>query len=279
LGIHSLNTVSTASEITRKAKSNLVFALKILPRERQDDMVIFYAFCRTIDDLADDPGVAAEKRLQSLDTWENGILHGFEAPNEFQSEVTSVRDRRQIPNELLVAIIDGCRMDLQPQRFENWADLSSYIWKVSCAVGGCQDPGAERYAVLLGHALQLTNILRDIHEDLSNNQRIYLPLEDLARFQYTEQDLIARVRDERFLGLMDYEAERADGFFREAAANIPSSDRDALLPARMMGEIYAVLLEKMRADRFRVFEKRYRVSQTRKLAILSKHLLTRRDPA
>ena len=274
--------MSVASEITRKAKSNLAFALTILPRARREDMVVFYAFCRTMDDLADDPGVAADERVRSLDTWEKGITTGFEAADEFQQEVLSLRDRQQIPNELLVAIIDGCRMDLQPQRFQTWDDLSSYIWKVAGAVGlvsirlfGCTDPGSERYAVALGHALQLTNILRDIGEDLANGLRIYLPLADLARFHYTEQDLSGRVRDERFLALMDFEAARAEGFFREAAAALPAKDRSALVPARIMGEIYHLLLGKMRDDRFKVFEKRYRLTKVRKLAILSKHLIAR----
>ncbi len=274
--------MSAASEITRKAKSNLAFALNILPRERRDDMVVFYAFCRTMDDLADDAGVPDDQRAHSLDTWKSGLLHGFHAPDEFQQEVISLRDRRQIPTDLLVAIIDGCRMDLQPQRFQTWDDLSGYIWKVACAVGlvsirifGCVDPASERYAVALGHALQLTNILRDIGEDLSNGRRIYLPLADLARFQYTEQDLIDRVRDERFLALMAYEAARAEDYFREAETLLPAVDRAALLPARIMGEIYHLLLVKMRDDHFHVFEKRYQVSKARKLAILSRHLITR----
>ena len=140
--------------------------------------MIFYAFCRTIDDLADDPEVPSENRARSLDDWENGILRGFDSPNELQQEVISLRDRQNIPNDLLVAIIDGCRMDLQPQRFATWEDLSDYIWKVACAVGlvsirifGCTDPGCERYAVALGRALQLTNILRDIGEDRRQHQR------------------------------------------------------------------------------------------------------------
>lgn len=274
--------MSAASEITRKAKSNLAFALNILPRERRKDMVVFYAFCRTMDDLADDPGMAPEERVRSLDAWKHGMTGGFVAPDEFQREVISLRDRRQIPNDLLVAIIDGCRMDLQPQRFETWEKLSEYIWKVACAVGlvsirifGCTDPGSERYAVALGYALQLTNILRDIEEDLSNSGRIYLPLADMARFQYSEQDLVNRVRDRRFLALMAHEAERAEDFFHQAAEALPAADRRALVPARIMGEIYHLLLEKMRDDRFRVFGKRYCVSKARKLAILSKHLIAR----
>lgn len=274
--------MSAASEITRKAESNLAFALKILPPDRREDMVIFYAFCRTMDDLADTPGIPAEERDRSLETWKNGLLQGFEAPDEFQRQVISLRDRLAIPNDLLTAIIDGCRMDLVPQRFQTWEDLSAYIWKVACAVGlvsirvfGCTDPLSERYAVSLGHALQLTNILRDIGEDLDNGQRIYLPLEDLARFGYSEADLLSRVRDSRFLALMDFQTERAEGYYREAAANLPPPDRGALVPARIMAEIYHLLLERMRADRFRVFEKRYRVSKPRKLLILLKHLVAR----
>ena len=194
--------MSVASDITRKAKSNLAFALNILPRGRREDMVAFSAFCRTMDDLADDPGVAMAERVRSLDAWENGITASFDAPDEFQREVIS---------------------------------------------------------------------LRDVGEDLSNG-RIYLPTEDLARFQYPEQDLVGRVRDERYLALMAFEAARAEDYFQQAAAALPASDRRALVSARIMGEIYHLLLGKMRDDRFQVFEKRYRISKARKLAIFSKHL-------
>lgn len=269
-----------ASEITRRAKSNLAFALRILPKERRADMVVFYAFCRTMDDLADDPQLPFEQRSASLGAWKRGLQSGFETPTTLQREVVEMRDRRAIPNDLLAAIIDGCQMDLQPQRFQTWEALTEYIWKVACAVGlvsirlfGCEDPAAERYAVALGRALQLTNILRDVGEDLDNGGRVYLPLEDLARFGYSEADLMERVHDERFLKLMAFEAERAEDFFREAAAALPAGDRRALAPARIMGGIYHHLLDLMRRDGFRVFDRRYRVSRARKLAILSKHLI------
>jgi phytoene synthase len=274
--------MATASEITRKAKSNLAFALGILPKERRDDMVVFYAFCRVIDDIADDAEIPLAERKAALSEWKHGLEHGFERPNEFQQEVVELRDRRQLPTDLLVAIIDGCRMDLKPQRFGTWEELSQYTWKVACAVGlvsirifGCKDPLSEKYAVALGHALQLTNILRDVGEDLANGGRIYLPLADLARFQYTERDLIGRVYDGRFLALMQYEADRAEAFYREAAEAVTDLDRSALVPAQIMGEIYHAVLAKMRADSYKVFHKRYRISGARKLAILSKRLLSR----
>ncbi len=273
--------MSDASQITRRAKSNLAFALRILPQKRRADMVVFYAFCRTMDDLADDPDLPSEMRSASLNAWQTGLAHGFKNPTTLQSEVIEMRDRCGIPNDLLESVIEGCRMDLQAQRFQTWDDLSDYVWQVACAVGlisirlfGCTDPASERYAVALGRALQLTNILRDIGEDLDNGGRVYLPLEDLARFEYTEADLENRVYDERFLKLMSYEAERAEGYFHEAAEALPAADRRALRPARIMGEIYHRLLITMRRDRFRVFDRRYRISRIRKFAILSKHLIT-----
>ena len=278
--------MSVASEITRKAKSNLAFALNILPKDRRDDMVVFYAFCRVVDDLADDLDVPAEQRAAALAAWKHGLEEGFAAPDEFQREVVGLRDRRAIPTGLLTAIIDGCMMDLHPQRFGTWEDLSKYTWKVACAVGlvsvrlfGCRHPDSEKYAVALGHALQLTNILRDVGEDLSNSVRIYLPLADLGRFQYTERDLIGRVHDGRFMAMMAYQAERAEAFYQEAEALLPPSDRAALTPAIIMAETYRTLLQRMKADGFRVFDRRYSLSKARKFAILSKHLIARKRSA
>jgi phytoene synthase len=138
--------VSDAAEITRRAKSNLAFALRILPRDRRDDMVVFYAFCRAMDDLADDPSAPLAQREQALLSWRDGLLHGFSNPSELQKQLIDLRERRAIPNELLTATIDGCRMDLEPRRFATWADLDAYIWKVAGAVGlvsirifGCVD--------------------------------------------------------------------------------------------------------------------------------------------
>lgn len=269
-----------ASQITRCAKSNLAFALHILPRQRREDMVVFYAFCRTLDDLADEPGLPVCERARLLESWRVGLLTGFNQPTTLQRQVIALRDSHAIPNHLLTAIIDGCTMDLHPQRFNTWDDLSDYVWKVACAVGlvsirlfGCEDPGAERYAVALGRALQLTNILRDVREDHDNGQRIYLPLDDLARFHYTPHDLANQTYDARFQALMNHEADRAEAFFREAAAALPAADRRALAPARIMEEIYRLLLIRMRHDGFRVFEKRYRISRCRKLAILARALV------
>jgi phytoene synthase len=282
LGIHPLRqiTVSEAAQITRRAKSNLAFALRILPRARREDAVVFYAFCRTLDDLADAPGIPTERRAVSLREWKHGLENGFSNPTPLQLEITGLRDRLEIPNELLTAIVDGCLMDLEPRRFQSWEELDGYIWKVACAVGlvsirifGCKDPASENYAIALGRALQITNILRDVGEDHQNGGRIYLPTDEMARANYTATDLAAGTRDDRFLALMHSVSERADAFFTEAAARLPATDRRALAPARLMADIYRSLLTAMRREGFRVFEKRYRLSGPHKAWILLKHLL------
>lgn len=270
--------MTDARQITHSAKSNLAFALRILPRERRADAVIFYAFCRTLDDLADAPGIAQNDRVTGLAMWKSGLIHGFQSPKPLEQEVCELRSRHQIPTEYLTAIIDGCEMDLEPQRFQSWEELKDYVWKVACAVGlistrifGCKNPASEAYAVALGRALQLTNILRDIREDYENGQRIYLPTEELERFDYRESDLAVGVCDARFVALMEFQVARAESFFQEAERILPADDHRALAPARVMSAIYRQLLAEMRMDGFRVFEKRYRISDIRKLAILTKH--------
>jgi len=275
--------VSSASEITRKAKSNLAFALKILPRDKREDTVVFYAFCRTVDDLADDAGISKSKRREGLARWEEGIRNGFPETDAFGTQITEMMGRRGIPQEWMLEIIEGCRMDLEARRFQGWDELAAYNRKVAGVVGlvctrlfGCVHEDSDRYAIALGNALQLTNILRDIGEDLANGGRIYLPVNDLIRFQYSERDLVGKVYDGRFLAVMQYESERAEHFFEEAEKLIPEIDWNSLVPARIMAETYRCLLTKMRVGKFRVFDRRYSVSKAKKLAILSKYLLAGR---
>jgi len=284
LGIHPLKpfhfAVQDAAHITRQAKSNLAFALKILPAKKRRDMQVFYAFCRIADDLADAPGLDPQARAAGFQSWLDGLNHGFASPTPLQSQLVELRDRLQIPNDWLTDILLGCQSDLAPQRFETWEELDLYIRRVACAVGwvsvrvfGCQSPAAHSYATALARALQLTNILRDIREDLENGGRIYLPIEDLERFGYHEDDLHNRVADGRFLMLMKFEADRAMEFFDRAERLLPQSDRKALRPAKIMAAIYRHLLTKMSQDGFRVFKKRYRVSSIRKSVLLAKHLI------
>lgn len=276
--------MSVAAEITKKAKSNLAIALRILPKARRDDMVIFYAFCRTVDDIADDIDVPKSERKAGLAAWEAGLREGvFPSENELGNELVEMISRHGISSDWLIEIIEGCRMDLEVQRFDSWEELKKYNWKVAGVVGlictrifGCVHKDSDRYAELLGNALQLTNILRDVGEDLANGGRIYLPINDMIRFQYSERDLVGKVYDGRFMAMMSYQSQRADHYFLEARKMIPEIDGRALLPARIMSDVYQDLLENIRAGDFKVFDKRFRVSRFRKVAILVKYLVAGR---
>ncbi|MCU0797751.1 MAG: squalene/phytoene synthase family protein [Akkermansiaceae bacterium] len=273
--------MTDATAITRQAKSNLAFALRILPKERRESAVVFYAFCRVVDDLADDLGIPLEDRERALDAWKEGLQKGFTDPGPLEGEVIALRDRWSIPGELLVAIVEGCQMDLRPQRFESWEELSGYTWRVACAVGlvamrifGAKEEASSRYAEALGHALQITNILRDVGEDWRNGGRIYLPMEELRAAGYSEDDLDKGVVDERFLTVMKSMARRAEDYFETARGCLPVGDKEAMVAAEIMRSIYSSLLEKMRRDGFRVFDRRYSLSKARKMAIFSRHLIS-----
>lgn len=270
----------SSAEITRNANSNLAFALKILPHHQRRDMQTFYAFCRTVDDLADDDAAPLDQRANALRRWKRGLAEGFDDPDELQLELDALRRRTEIPRQLLIDIVDGCLMDLEVSRYKTWEDLEDYIWKVACTVGlvsirlfGCHAPESENYAIALAKALQLTNIMRDVGEDFTQRNRIYLPLQDLHQFGYSENDLANKVHNRAFLDLMEFQATRTENWYGEAILSLTSYDSSALRPARIMHDIYHDLLRNMRRDGFRVFDKRYSVSRHRKLLIFIKHFM------
>lgn len=272
--------MTSAQEITRKAKSNLAFALSCLPRQRKRDMITFYAFCRVIDDLADDLDTPYEERSKGLALWREGIGHGFDDPDSLQRDVVQIMERYSIPRQPFLDLIDGCRSDLDPQHFDSWEDLRLYTYRVASCVGlisirifGCTHPDSEKYAVALGHALQLTNILRDVGEDLRKEGRVYLPKDDFPRFHYTEEELRAHVYNDQFVEMMNAHADRAEAFYREAAGYLHGEDARALRAAEAMRRIYHSLLVKMRSGGFRVFDQRYSLSKARKTSILLSSLL------
>lgn len=256
----------------------MAFALLCLPKENREDVTTFYAFCRKIDDLADDPDLPMAEKIAGLERWHKIFEEEPAETTAFEDAVLGIRTKHNIDRAHFHDLIKGCEMDLKPQRFQTWEDLQQYTHRVASTVGliclplfGAKHPDSIAYAETLGHALQLTNILRDVGEDLDNGGRIYLPISDLERFGYTESDLVAKSYDQRFLAMMDYQAERARELFKQAAARVPKSDARYLLAAEIMRSLYKRLLDKMQADRFLVFEQRYRLTKARKVYTLLYH--------
>ena len=264
-----------ARAITRASKSNLALAFVSLPRERRDDITVFYAWCRVIDDIADDPGQTVAHRRAALDTWKQALSQPAAGESALAVPVRALIAKYRLGLENFLEIIAGVEMDLDGVTYATWDDLRLYCYRVASAVGlvsieifGYRDAGCKTYAVELGLALQLTNILRDVGQDFANGGRIYLPREDLARFGYTAEDLAAGRVNEAFLALMRFEAERAVGFYRSAEAALPPADRRTMIAAEIMRAVYRRLLDRMQRDGFRVFTQRYSLSKLEKVALI-----------
>ena len=229
---------------------------------------------RIVDDIADEPGDARGKQA-GLDAWRRAVAEEFAGEPPLAAPVRAVIAKYSLPVAHFREIIAGVEMDLRGAAYATLEELRGYCHRVASVVGlvsieifGCRDPRSREYAGHLGLALQLTNILRDVGQDLANEGRIYLPAEDLARFGVTREDLAAHRRDERFLALMDFEAARARDFFEKARQSLPAGDRRALVAAEIMAAIYRRLLDRMQRDRFRVFDRRYSLPKWEKLAIV-----------
>ena len=258
-------------------RSNLALAFLSLPREKRRDMDVFYTFCRLVDDIADSPSLPPEEKAALLDAWRRAVTT-FPPPSVPATRTLLVDQLRALvakyalPAGHLVEIIAGVEMDITSRTYATFEQLRAYCYRVASVVGlvsieifGYRDERCRQYAVDLGLALQLTNIIRDVGVDLDNGGRVYLPLEDLDRFGYTPADLRARVYDKRFRMLMEFEARRADAYYQSAVASLPAVDRRAMTAAEAMRAIYWRLLAKIRRHRFDVLTRRQRLSTPAKL--------------
>jgi len=268
-----------ATTITRQSKSNLALAFISLSRERKRDITVFYAFCRVIDDIADSAELTPEEKQMRLAKWRQMLRTDVPGEPLLAQDVRRLIDKYSLPIGMLEEIIAGVEMDLSIRRYATFEELCVYCYRVASAVGlvsieifGYHNPGCKQYAIELGLALQMTNIIRDVGKDLEDG-RIYLPLEDLTRFNYSEPELQSRQYNEAFLHLMEFEAARAREFFVRAAATLPPEDRRAMTPAEIMASIYRGLLRQIELDKFRVFEKEYRLSNLEKAGRIATQLL------
>ncbi len=268
-----------AEKITRQSKSNLALAFIALGRERRRDITTFYAFCRLIDDIADDPQIPLHEKTRQLSGWRASLRSAQPNESSVAREIRTVIAKYRLAPEMLEEIIAGVEMDLTISHYATFEELRVYCYRVASAVGlvsieifGYRNVNCREYAVQLGLALQMTNILRDVGKDLANG-RIYLPQEDLARFGYSSEALRAHVRDEHFLKLMRFEADRAEQFFASARNLLPDEDRRSMVAAEIMSAIYFSLLQRMKADNFRVFDRHYELSKPVKLLHISRQLL------
>jgi len=248
--------------ITRKSASNLALAFVLLPKAKRDAMSALYAFCREVDDVADNESIPVPQRREHLAAWRADVRRacGTETPQfPVNRELQAVIRDYRLPFEHFDALLQGVEMDLDIKRYDNYEQLELYCYRVASVVGllsieifGYRDSACRDYAVCLGKALQLTNILRDVRSDAERG-RIYLPLSELARFNVSPEEILRLAYFPRFFELANSVAQRARHFYRLARETLPAADRRSMVAAELMGSVYWRLLRKLERRRFNVF--------------------------
>jgi phytoene synthase len=271
------------AKLTQKSQSNFYYAFLFLPRERREALEAVYAYCRLVDDVVDEEATV-EAKLAGIEKWrrELELVYGAgEITHPVSAKLRQAVRRFGIRREDMEAVIDGCAMDVDKTRYANWDELRLYCYRVASAVGlmciqifGYPPGEIERvreYAIDLGIALQLTNIIRDVAED-ARRGRIYLPEEDLRAFGVRADELTAPDRGgepppEHIHRLLRYQAARARAHYLRARAALNGEARRQLVIAEIMGDIYYALLGRLEAEQFAIFGPRVTVRRRDKMAI------------
>lgn len=262
----------TVWEITKQSQSNFSLSFLFMSKEKKEAMITLYAFCHHVDDIVDSNKLDAQVQI---DWWRTEIkqLKKGKPHHPISTELIKIILNFNIPIQYFDDLLKGVEMDLHKNRYQTFEELYDYCYHVASVVGlialkifGTHEKESELYAINLGIALQLTNILRDVDEDLERG-RIYLPQEDLHQFGYSDRDLHHRTYNKAFIDLMRFQLERAKEFYRLAEGYSLTSDWKKLSTAQIMGNIYYALLEEIEKFDFAVFEKRIKISKNQKIKI------------
>jgi 15-cis-phytoene synthase len=254
--------------------TSFYYSFLALPADKRNAIITVWDFCRAVDDAVDEPG--ERDPASALAQWREEVARLYEgrAPATPQGQRLAPSIAAfTLPRSAFEDLIDGVAMDLQRNRYDTFDELRQYCLRVASAVGlicveifGYRDVQTRDYAIDLGIALQLTNIIRDVAPDLERG-RVYIPHEDLRRFGCTEDDLKTGTVSEKVRQLLAFQVDRARGFYRKADTALPRRDERRLVAARIMGAIYFELLRSIERARYDVFSRRVRVGRPRQAMI------------
>ncbi|MBM2845496.1 MAG: Squalene synthase HpnD [Bacteroidetes bacterium] len=273
----------TASTVTiaKNTNTNFYYSFSVLPKHKREAIKTVYAFCRFTDDIVDD-GADEVRKVEMLRKWRRELARAIRGESDYPilNQLSATARRFNIPIEHFYELIRGVEMDLTKNRYETFDDLREYCYLVASTVGlmcrqifGYKNESTRDYAINLGIALQLTNIIRDVQDDAKKG-RIYIPLEDMRRFGYTEDDLLHGRYTEEFINLMRFECDRAREYFDLAHDALKDEDKHHFFAARIMWSIYAHLLRRIERSNYNVFERRISLPRFLKLLITFRYWLS-----
>lgn len=280
---------SHCRSITRTHAKTFYMATRFLPYHKQRSIFAIYGLCRYLDDLVDEAeDLVFQRKISRVEVFEKlesfkekliNTYRGEEGDDPILVAFADVLNRYNVSIDLPLLLLNGVSMDLTKNRYENFDELYDYSYKVASVVGlmtseifGYKNKKALNHAIDLGIAMQLTNILRDVGEDLRRN-RIYIPKEDLLKFNLEEDDLFRNDVSEKFIDMMKFQIERAKKFYESAEKGIPMLNRDSRLPVMLAKENYSRILSKIEENDYQVFNQRAYLNSTEKFSILPKVIL------
>ncbi|HXH41875.1 MAG TPA: squalene/phytoene synthase family protein [Thermoanaerobaculia bacterium] len=268
-------------DIAHRYGANFSVGFRFLPPVKRRAVYAAYAWCRWADDIADEPSDSSSSVLDRLATWQRELdaTYDGQPSHPITLALADALDHFAIPKSAFVALIDGCRQDMVKTRYETFDELLRYcelvassISDISLAIYGYRTPAAIDYGRNLATALQLTNVTRDVADDLDRD-RVYLPQEELRRFGVTEHDLFARDESQAMRRLIEFQIERAAGYFLAAEPLIGELSFDARFPTVLMGGVYATVLARLRRDPLIVLRKRLSLSRVQKMMVVARRLI------
>ncbi|HTK81338.1 MAG TPA: presqualene diphosphate synthase HpnD [Bacteroidota bacterium] len=276
-------TAFSPEAVLRPGRSSFQYSFSFLPKTQRDALKTVYTFCRVTDDIVDNKEDVVTN-IDRLKKWRTELERALDGRSEYPllNQLSSIARRFNIPVVHFHELVKGVEMDLVKNRYETFAELQEYCYLVASSVGlmclgifGSRDERTREYAVNLGIALQLTNILRDVGVDASYG-RVYLPSEDLRRFNVSQEDLLNSRYSPEFRQLMEFEAARAEEYFTRARAALPAGEKRSMFAAKIMERIYFHTLIRIREEQFDVFSKSVSLPRTLQLLIAIKYWVKQR---
>jgi phytoene synthase len=263
--------------------SSFHYSFSFLPKYQRDALRTVYAFCRMTDDIVDNANDAKSK-IERLQNWRMELGKALDGHSEYTllNQLAAIAKRFNIPVTHFYELLKGVEMDLVKNRYETFDELKEYCYYVASSVGlmsleifGPKNERSKEYAINLGIALQLTNILRDVSIDAKYG-RVYLPQEDLRKFNCAEADVLANRYSPEFVALMEFEANRAEEYFHKAQDSLPREDRRAMFAAKIMERIYYHTLLRIKKARYNVFDRSIHLPRTLQFLIAVKYWVKQR---